>query len=214
MLMHCDGCGALVNAEWQGSFTRSTGPGVGELEERFILANALDAEDHFSAPKERENGPGSEQDDWRDPRQLYPVSEAVSHAYPAGIRSAFTEALACYRAKGYTATAIMCRKTMEGLADAHGVQERNLGKALRQLQAQNVIEGRLVEWAEELRFSGNEAAHDVNVVISPAEARDIVDFTKALLEYVHTFRLRFEEFRARREGRRGAATTAPAVRPS
>lgn len=47
-------------------------------------------------------------------------------------------------------------------------------------------------------ISGNEAAHDVNVTISAEDARDILEFTNALLEYVFTFRDKFEEFKKRR----------------
>jgi hypothetical protein len=96
---------------------------------------------------------------------------------------------------------------MEGLTAAHGVQARNLAVALHALQEQNVIEGRLVEWADALRLSGNEAAHDVSVTVSAEDARDILDFTKALLEYVYTFRSRCDAFRARRAERATAVRT-------
>jgi hypothetical protein len=203
MLMHCDACGAVVNAEADGSFTRWTGPESGDPEERYLFAHCPRCRGPFLARQEREAGGVGFEDDneWSDPKQLYPASETISHTYPPGIRAAFGEALACFRAKSYTATAIMCRKAMEGLAAAHGVTERNLAAALRQLASQNVIEGRLVDWADALRLSGNEAAHDVSITVSAEDAKDILDFTKALLEYVYTFRVRFQEFIARRQNR-------------
>jgi hypothetical protein len=69
---------------------------------------------------------------------------------------------------------------------------------LKELKDQGVIENRLYEWADALRISGNEAAHDVNVTISPDDAKDIIEFTNALLEYVFTFRDKFEAFKKRR----------------
>jgi hypothetical protein len=45
---------------------------------------------------------------------------------------------------------------------------------------------------------GNEAAHEVGTGISPEDARDVADFTHALLEYVFTFREKFERFKKRR----------------
>ena len=51
------------------------------------------------------------------------------------------------------------------------------------------------EWADALRISGNEAAHDISVTVSSDDSRDVIEFTKALLEYVFTFRDKFEEFK-------------------
>jgi hypothetical protein len=61
-----------------------------------------------------------------------------------------------------------------------------------------VIENRLYEWADALRISGNEAAHDVSTNVSREDAKDILEFTHALLEYVFTFQERFEQFKERR----------------
>lgn len=92
----------------------------------------------------------------------------------------------------------MCRKTLEGVCEDHGVNKGNLQKRLEALRGQGVIEGRLYSWADELRLVGNDAAHDVNVEVDASDARDTVDFTRAVLEYVYTFRDRFENFRKRR----------------
>jgi hypothetical protein len=48
------------------------------------------------------------------------------------------------------------------------------------------------------RLGGNEAAHDVDVTVSGRDARDIKDFTKAIVEYLFTIQQRFEEFKSRR----------------
>jgi hypothetical protein len=105
------------------------------------------------------------------------------------------------RSKAYTAAAIMCRKTLEGICAAHNAESRNLAQSLKVLRDNETIDRRLFEWAEELRLFGNEAAHDVNVTITASDAQDIVDFTRALIEYVFTFRDRFESFKQRRESK-------------
>lgn len=120
------------------------------------------------------------------------------------IRKACQEARSCFSAKAFTATALMCRKTLEGICNAHEIEAANLAAGLKKMKEQGVIETRLYEWAEALRISGNEAAHDVNVVLSPQDAKDLVDFTDALLEYVFTFRDRFNEFLTRRQGKKAA----------
>jgi hypothetical protein len=130
---------------------------------------------------------------------LYPQPDTrVNPNLPAPLKAAYEEAAACFKSKAYTATAIMCRKTLEGICIEHGASGRSLVASLKDLKDKGVIENRLYEWADALRISGNEAAHDVNVTISADDAKDIIEFTNALLEYVFTFRDKFEEFKKRR----------------
>jgi hypothetical protein len=60
------------------------------------------------------------------------------------------------------------------------------------------IDDRLLEWGNALRMVGNEAAHDVLAEISREDAEDILDFTEAILEYLYTFKERFDQFQERR----------------
>jgi hypothetical protein len=99
----------------------------------------------------------------------------------------------------------MCRKTLEGICAAHGAAGKNLAQSLKKLRDDGTIDQRLFEWAEELRLFGNEAAHDVNVTIAPQDADDIVDFTRALIEYVFTFQERFQAFKQRRVAKQAGA---------
>ena len=135
-----------------------------------------------------------------DPFRIFPPYEdRLNFLIPRPIRDAYAEAWSCQRAKAFTAAAIMCRKTLEAICVEHKAVGRNLVASLKNLKDSGVIEDRLYEWADALRISGNEAAHDVGVTVSRDDARDLLDFTKALLEYVFTFRDKFEEFKKRRQ---------------
>lgn len=135
-----------------------------------------------------------------DPYRLYPPEDApLSFTIPEPIRNSYKEALSCFnRAKAYTATAILCRKTLEGMCSEYGFDKGNLPTRLQKLRDKGVIESRLYEWADMLRLFGNDAAHDVNVTISKKDAEDILEFTHAILEYVFTFQDKFEKFKQRR----------------
>lgn len=191
MILECGRCGALVEAIPVESYWDSEsieGPA-----NRFSL---------FRCPKC--SGPflvQSEEDGYESQIVLYPQAEALSPSLPKPIQAAFAEAQACFRAKAFSAAAIMCRKTLEGICLAHEAKARGLVAQLLELKERGVIEQRLYEWAEALRISGNEAAHDVGVTVPQEDARDILEFTNALLEYVFTFRDRFEAFKTRRERR-------------
>jgi hypothetical protein len=91
----------------------------------------------------------------------------------------------------------MCRKVLEGIAEENRITARNLVTSLNEMREKGIIENRLFEWADALRISGNEAAHGVSLVVSATDAKDILEFTHALLEYVFTFQEKFEEFKIR-----------------
>ncbi len=137
---------------------------------------------------------------------LYPSTVVqASASVPAAIREAFNEAVICLRTKAHTAAAIMCRKALEGVCVEHKVKSRGLVAGLKELRERGVIEGRLFDWADALRIQGNEAAHDVNVTTSAQDARDLVEFAHALLEYVFTFNDKFDAFQKRRAKRSRAS---------
>ena len=65
------------------------------------------------------------------------------------------------------------------------------------MRDQNFIDGSLFEWAEGLRLAGNRAAHDIDAEVSRQDARDVAEFTDALIEYVVVYRDWFEQLKAR-----------------
>ncbi|HEY9649709.1 MAG TPA: DUF4145 domain-containing protein [Coleofasciculaceae cyanobacterium] len=130
---------------------------------------------------------------------LYPPENQVDASLPNQIRTAFEEALKCFEAQAFTASVILCRKTLEGICKEHSINNGNLKNKLEEMKNKGIIEQRLFEWADALRISGNDAAHDLDITFSELDAKDIVEFTKALLEYVFTFRNKFEQFMKRRK---------------
>ena len=123
----------------------------------------------------------------------------VNPKAPEPIQVALDEAFRCYRSRAYTAAAIMCRKTLEGVCDSHGVSGGNLAGRLKAMQTSGLIDNRLFEWSDALRVAGNEAAHGVGTTVSQQDARDLLDFTTAIIDYLFSYRDQFEKFRARRK---------------
>ncbi len=133
------------------------------------------------------------------PVVLYPQSDLrVNPKAPPVIRAAAEEDINCYRARAYTAAAIMCRKTLEGVCEAHGVKERTLAASLQTMLDMDLIDKRLYEWSDQLTLIGNEAAHGVGVVSSAQNARDGLDFTIGIIDYLFSYRDQFEKFKQRR----------------
>lgn len=137
-----------------------------------------------------------------EPGILYPAREKVSAAIPRPIASALNEAMNCFRASAHTASVIMCRKALEGMCRERGISVAPLARSLDEMKKKGIIDAQLEEWASLLRVSGNDAAHDMEVTFEARDARDILDFTVALGEYLFTFKQKFDEFVQRRSKRK------------
>jgi len=194
MLLECTACEAIVDATVLHQYTISD-----EFAPTFRVTLAKCP--RCSAPMLAQQMESFFENSWDHPERLYPAPEdSLSASVPALIRDSFDEARTCLKARAYTAAAVMFRRTLEGICAEHGHRERTLAMSLRGMRDAGIVEGRLYDWAEELRHSGNDAAHDVNVTVSAQDAADLLEFTRALVEYLYTYRDRFEAFRSRRSG--------------
>ena len=195
MILDCECCDATVGAEPVEHYT-AFDSNEAQFEFRYTLLKCPKCSGAFLVIEDRLcDDPHSE---FSDPVLLYPAKRKADRNLPKRVREPFQEALTCLRAKTYTATAMMCRKTLEAICIQHDVRSGTLKTKLRSLQTADVIDKRLFEWSDALRISGNEAAHNVDVSVDRQEAQDIVDFTHALLEYIFTFREKFDTFMQRR----------------
>jgi hypothetical protein len=78
------------------------------------------------------------------------------------------------------------------------VEGQNLNVKLDNLQQDGHIDSRLLDWAHEIRLIGNEAAHDINIPVTKLDAKDVLEFTEAILIYVFSLTKRFEAMKERR----------------
>lgn len=199
MVVECPNCQAFVEAGAVGGYEylRKDDKPSG----RYVLLRCRRCEEPLLV-KQDNIGNMAEGDIWGSPLRLYPLLELrVNPKAPQPIRNALEEAFACYRVRAYTATAIMCRKTIEGICHEHGIKVNNLAKSLKEMRDREIIDERLYDWSNALRLAGNEAAHDVKVEISSEDARDILDFSNAILDYLFSYRDQFEKFKQRRAAR-------------
>lgn len=66
------------------------------------------------------------------------------------------------------------------------------------MKRRELIEGRLLDWAQELRVLGNEAAHFTGNPVSRQDAQDALELAEALMDYLYVFTAPFNEFKSRR----------------
>ncbi len=148
---------------------------------------------------------------------LWPSPErALSGTIPESLRREHAEARACFKAQAYIATVVMVRRTLEGVCSDHKITKKPLYAALDDMRSRGLIEGRLLEWAQELRVLGNDAAHFTGRYVSRQDAADALTLAEALMDYLYVFSAQFEKFRARRnvqppegEATSGSASSSP-----
>jgi hypothetical protein len=133
---------------------------------------------------------------WPEPRR------SLSREVPLVLRREFNQAQKCFMAQAYTATAVMVRRTLEGVCVENKISEKILARALRKMHDEGLIDSRLFEWAQALRVLGNEGAHFTGREVNKEDAADALALAEALLDYMYVLSAKFQEFQQRREGRK------------
>ena len=129
---------------------------------------------------------------------LYPTSEVnLGYCVPDSVKEAYKEALICYKNRAFVASVIMCRKAIEGICKVHNIDKGSLKTKLLAMKDNEIIEKTLFEWADNLRLLGNDAAHEVDISFSFIDASDTIDFTHAIIEYIFTYKKKFNDFKKR-----------------
>ena len=134
------------------------------------------------------------------PTLLWPFPEKkLAHSIPVEVRETIDEAQKCFRAKCFSACAVMCGKALEALCKSHGTEEWTLAGGLKELKIKSVIDERIYSWGEALRSRRNIGAHASGSNVSEEDASDMLDFMIAICEYVYVLTAKYEEFKKREE---------------
>ncbi len=184
----CRSCGYPSSAYVAGKITGDDDDGLFELS--LIRCEHCDT---ASVVRQDEAGEAFPVEVW--PRGPRPLSERI----PPGIRQSVMEARNCFEAGSYLATAVLVRRSIEGFCVDRGADQKTLHRALQDLVERQVIDARLLEWADGLRVLGNIGAHFTKESVSKQDASDAIDLIEALLDHVYVFTTKFEEFKGRRD---------------
>jgi len=193
VLVDCPRCKAKVNAEEVAEYIGKDE--VIDFDNRYIFLKCVSCEKPIVTVQSRPD----ENEIWDSPRRIYPPMRRIGFRVPAPLRKSFQEAVGCQESAHYLATALMCRRIIEGVCIHYLGSISNLASGIQKLREKNIIDERLFDWASALRNDGNLAAHDLEAKISSEDAADLVDFTEAILDYVFVLHDRFMEYKKRRD---------------
>lgn len=127
-----------------------------------------------------------------------PIPAPSSEHIPDEIRSDLDEAKQCCSISAWRACAVMARRAIQSAALAKGGTGRQLHEQIQDLATKNVITADLREWADVVRWVGNDGAHPGGDTVSRADAEDILNLCQ---EFLHTLFVTPAVAQARRKAR-------------
>ena len=141
---------------------------------------------------------GLDEYQWTDLFRVWPKQDShIDWEIPEIARNSLIEAKICFKAKAFSACAVMCGRAIEGVCKHHNAKTRSLAAGLKDLKDNNIIDSRIFEWGEALRAARNLGAHASEEKVSKDDAKDLLDFCTAICEYVFVLNAKFERFKAR-----------------
>lgn len=136
--------------------------------------------------------------EWCELSRVWPNPEhQINYNVPSVIWISLDEAEKCYRAGAYGACAVMCGRAIEGICiEKSG--EKKISKGLKELMNKNIIDTRLYDWAVSMMKERHISAHATGESTSKDDAKDLMDFARAIVEYIYVLSARYEEYKQRK----------------
>lgn len=191
MIIECNYCEAIVDAKVVGYHDDSFDPDA-PFPARISLVVCPICNSALVGCEDLE-------DDEKRVSRVWPSADKHYVGLPRGVAVALEESRKCFKAKAYTGCVVMCGKALEGLCVEHKMKHRVLGKALNNLLQKGIIDKRIFDWGDEIRKHRNIGAHFSEEKISKEDAKDLLDFTEAICDYVFVLTEKFDDFMKRKK---------------
>ena len=133
--------------------------------------------------------------------RVYPTHRnSLSCVLPTEPQRSYDEAIRCEESGASLATVVMVGRALEAVCKEHFPDPKNLSifSGIDRLHKEGVISDQLKLWADQLRVLRNIGAHASTDTVTIEDAREALDFMKAILENVYDLGPKFKQFVARR----------------
>lgn len=129
------------------------------------------------------------------------LPRTVDKLIPSPIKEDFEEALLCYSVSAYRGAATIARRAVQMICLNKGASKsKKLNEQIDELLVSGVVTKDIQEWAHEVRFLGNDAAHPTKNEVSEEDARDILELLESLCEVLYVTPAKAAERKKKREG--------------
>src|SRR5690606_11273646 len=114
-----------------------------------------------------------------------PLPKPTEQDIPDLIRADLDEAKICFSAGAYRASAVMARRAMQVASIDKGAKGDKLVSQIADLQQTGKITTDLKEWADAVRWVGNDAAHPNGVQVAQDDAADVLHLAEQFLHVLY-----------------------------
>ena len=196
MIIECPHCESRVDCEIRGEVQE--GPEYGGPPSKIFLLQCKVCHNPLLGMSDLLQV-GENDFEWDVPSRLWPEPDAsLDWEIPEIARNSLVEAKTCFKAKAYSACAVMCGRAIEGVCQHHDPKVRSLQAGLQKLKKNGVIDERIYNWGDALRLSRNLGAHATTKKVSREDAHDLLDFALAICEYVFVLNEKFNRYQKRK----------------
>ncbi len=116
----------------------------------------------------------------------HPLPSPSDERIPEKIRKDLDEAKLCFSVKAYRASAVMARRALQTACIDKGASKgKNLAEQIKELADKGMITQDLKNWADVVRFVGNDAAHPTENEVSEDDAKDIIDLAEQFMHVIY-----------------------------
>ena len=114
-----------------------------------------------------------------------PLPSPTDKRIPESIRQDLEEAKMCFSINAYRACAVMARRAMQSACIEKGATKDSLSDQLKELASNGVITKELKEWADVVRWVGNDSAHPNAEKVTKEDADDILKLAEQFLHVLY-----------------------------
>ena len=114
-----------------------------------------------------------------------PLPSPTDKRIPESIRQDLEEAKMCFSISAYRACAVMARRAMQSACIEKGTTKDKLSEQLQELASNGVITNELKEWADVVRWVGNDSAHPNAEKVTKEDAEDILELAEQFLHVLY-----------------------------
>jgi len=128
-----------------------------------------------------------------------PLPSPTDERIPETIRQDLNEAKICLSINAYCACAVMARRAIQSACIDKEATKEKLSEQLQELASNAIITRDLKEWADVVRWVGNDAAHPNSGGVSKGDAEDILKLAKQFLDVIYVAPAIAKEQRTKRD---------------
>jgi hypothetical protein len=128
----------------------------------------------------------------------HPLPQPTDAHVPEHIRADLDEAKQCFAVSCWRAAAIMARRTMQSAAIEKGAVNGPLGDQIAELAAKGKITVDLKEWADVVRWVGNDAAHPGGQPVTREDAEEVLKLAEQFLHVLYVAPAMAKKLRTKR----------------